>query len=109
MSKIYETVIPENKPYTRVKARKCDLCGLVAQGEDWEARGRYNVEETEVEEENMEIAELKQKKEALQGEIQRLVHEFQDDTGVVVKGVYVDMYPRWGASSVCLVEVEIYL
>ena len=57
----------------------------------------------------MEIAELKQKKEALQDDIQRLVHQFQDDTGAVVKGVYVDMNPQWGAGSVCLVTVEIYL
>jgi hypothetical protein len=60
-------------------------------------------------EKTMDVNELKQRKTALQDDIARMVHQFQTDTGVVVKGVYVDLHPQYGAGSVCLVAVDIDL
>jgi len=44
--KVYERVVPENKPYNRVKCRKCDLCGVESQGEQWEAKGTFESNKT---------------------------------------------------------------
>jgi hypothetical protein len=46
MMKVFERVVPENKPYDRLKCRKCDLCGVMSRGEHWEAKGIYESNET---------------------------------------------------------------
>jgi len=46
--KVYETVIPQNKPYERIKYRKCDLCGHESRGQEWEAVGLYGMNDTEM-------------------------------------------------------------
>lgn len=44
--KTYETVVPENKPYEKVRCRKCDLCGAESQGEEWQSKGLWDVNQT---------------------------------------------------------------
>jgi len=48
MSKVYaEKIIPQ-RVSRYVKTRKCDLCGKEADGEEWEAKSCYRVNETEI-------------------------------------------------------------
>ena len=46
--KIYEDRIIPEKTIEQLKTRKCDLCGVEANGEDWEAKSFYAINETEI-------------------------------------------------------------
>ncbi len=48
MSKVYEDKVIPARTEKRVRTRKCDLCGVEAQSESWEAESCYNINETEI-------------------------------------------------------------
>ena len=48
MSKVYEEKIVPQRVNRCVKTRKCDLCGIEAKGEEWEAKSFHEVNETEI-------------------------------------------------------------
>jgi len=47
MRKYEERVIPQ-RTEKRLVTRVCDLCGVIADGEQWEAKSIYHVNETEI-------------------------------------------------------------